>query len=426
MSEWDEVQVGDLCHIKHGYAFKGEHFEDEGHSLLLTPGNFLVGGGLQIRDGKETFYSGEFPDEYLLEEGDLVVAMTDLKQNAPILGSTLRIPEPGRFLHNQRLGLVQDVANSTDRDFLYYLLNDQSVRWWLRATATGSTVRHTAPERIYQAKVRLPPKSIQQTIGASLRAFDDLIENNRRRIEILEEMARLLYREWFVHFRFPGHEDVELVDSDLGPIPEGWGVSQVCDVLETIGGGTPSKEVEEYWTEGNVQWFTPTDLTRAGSAFAFHSKLGITELGLKKSSAKLFPPGSVMMTSRATIGVVSISTTEATTNQGFITCVPSERLPSSYIYFWLHENIDQFLSLSGGATFKELRKSTFRELPILVPSRPEMNRFEECVGPMMTLIKNLLQQNRALLEARDLLLPRLVSGELDVSELDFCLERVGA
>ena len=223
MSEWDEVQVGDLCHIKHGYAFKGEHFEDEGHSLLLTPGNFLAGGGLQIRDGKETFYSGEFPDEYLLEEGDLVVAMTDLKQNAPILGSTLRIPESGRFLHNQRLGLVQDVANSTDRDFLYYLLNDQSVRWWLRATATGSTVRHTAPERIYQAKVRLPPKSIQQTIGVSLRAFDDLIENNRRRIEILEEMARLLYREWFVRFRFPGHGDVELVDSDLGPNPQGLG-----------------------------------------------------------------------------------------------------------------------------------------------------------------------------------------------------------
>ena len=119
MSEWDEVEVGDLCRIKHGHAFKGEFFEDDGCFLVLSPGNFLATGGLQLRDGKETFYSGEFSNEYLLEEGDLVIAMTDLKQEAPILGSVLRIPESGRFLHNQRLGLVQDIADEVDPDFLY-------------------------------------------------------------------------------------------------------------------------------------------------------------------------------------------------------------------------------------------------------------------------------------------------------------------
>ena len=273
--------------------------------------------------------------------------------------------------------------------------------------------------------VSLPPIEIQRQTVNLLQPFDDLIENNRRRIEVAEDMARLLYREWFVHFRFPGHQDVELVDSDLGPIPEGWEVSRVCDAFETVGGGTPRKTVGEYWADGDVQWFTPTDLTRAGSAFVFDSGLRITELGLKKSSAKLFPADSVMMTSRATIGTISISTTEATTNQGFITCVPSERLFSSYIYFWLNANVELFLSLAGGATFKELRKSTFRELLILVPSEEEMNRFEENVGPMMTLIKNLLRQNQVLLEARDLLLPRLVSGELDVSVLGLELEATG-
>ena len=234
----------------------------------------------------------------------------------------------------------------------------------------------------------------------------------------------MLYREWFVHFRYPGHEGVELVDSDLGPIPEGWEVSRVCDVTETVGGGTPSKAVEAYWTEGDLQWFTPTDLTRARSAFVFDSGLRINELGLKKSSAKLFPAGSVMMTSRATIGAISISTTEATTNQGFITCVPSERLPSSYIYFWLQTNVDLFQSLAGGATFKELRKSTFRKLPILIPPRQEIDRFEEQAGAAMALIKNLLRQNQVLIKARDLLLPRLVSGELDVSDLGLGLVAV--
>ena len=331
-----------------------------------------------------------------------------------------------RFVVSQSQMKLTVNFTKADARFIYYYLKSPATTKRIIDRGSSSGVPHINLETFRNFEIELPKLEVQRCVAGILTLFDDLIENNRRRIEILEEMARLLYRERFVHFRFPGYEDTELVDSDLGPIPEGWGVSRVCDVLETIGGGTPSKEVEEYWTEGNVQWFTPTDLTRAGSAFAFRSKLGITELGLKKSSAKLFPPGSVMMTSRATIGVVSISTTEATTNQGFITCVPSERLPSSYIYFWLHANIDQFLSLSGGATFKELRKSTFRELQILVPSRPEMNRFEERVGPMMALVKNLLQQNRALLEARDLLLPRLVSGEMDVSELDLGLERVGA
>ena len=398
MSEWDEVQVGDLCHIKHGYAFKGEHFEDEGHSLLLTPGNFLAGGGLQIRDGKETFYSGEFPDEYLLEEGDLVVAMTDLKQNAPILGSTLRIPESGRFLHNQRLGLVQDVANSTDRDFLYYLLNDQSVRWWLRATATGSTVRHTAPERIYQAKVRLPSKSIQQTIGVSLRAFDDLIENNRRRIEILEEMARLLYREWFVHFRFPGHEDVDLVDSDLGPIPKGWEARRLGDLLELAYGKALKADdrmggpVSVYGSGGHIGWHGEALVTGPGIVVGRKGNVG----SVHWSDRDFFP----------------IDTTYY---------VKSD-LPLRFLdqMLRMQEFIDSHAAVPG------LSRDQAYALIVATPAHSLLLRFEDVVQPMYNFRRNLTEQNAVLREARDLLLPRLVSGELDVSELDLGLERVGA
>ncbi len=319
---------------------------------------------------------------------------------------------------NNHVMILRVNNNKCDARWLSYALSGPYKRKLLSIAGSGSTRETLVKSDIGRFSLSLPPVAYQRYTARILSSFDDLIENNRRRIEILEEMARLLYREWFVHFRFPGHEDIERVDSDLGPIPEGWEVSRVGNTLETVGGGTPSKETEEYWTEGNVQWFTPTDLTRAGAAFAFESGSKITELGLKKSSAKLFPPGSVMMTSRATIGVVSITTTAATTNQGFITTIPNECLPSSYIYFWLQSNVDLFMSLAGGATFKELRKSTFRELPILVPSGSEIEHFKERVGPMMALISNLLRQNQVLLEARDLLLQRLVSGELDVSELE--------
>ena len=308
--------------------------------------------------------------------------------------------------------------------FLFYYLGLPQTVGWLEGHAVGATMSNLSAGVVRQLPVRYPPTAVQDAILDVLDAVETLIENNRRRIEILEEMARLLHREWFVHFRFPGYEDVELVDSDLGPIPEGWDVLPVADAFDTVGGGTPSKQIDDYWLGGQIQWFTPTDLTRTNSAYAFESDSKITKQGLKKSSAKLFPAGSVMMTSRATIGVTSISSSEASTNQGFITCVPSERLTSSYIYFWLGTRVDLFLSLAGGATFKELRKSTFRELPILVPPRAKMQQFETQVGPMMRLIENLLRQNAALREARDLLLPRLVSGDLDVSEFDLDLVTV--
>ena len=336
------------------------------------------------------------------------------------IGKTCMTERP--VLTNQQINSIVVDESRHSPDYVYYLM--LTMRDRLRAVASGAATPIINKSVFGSLEVNIPDRKVQTHIGDYLKAFDDLIQNNRRRTEILEEMARLLYREWFVQFRFPGHEDVELVDSDLGTVPDGWEVARVVDALETVGGGTPSKQVEDYWLDGEILWFTPTDLTRAASPYVFESGSKITELGLKKSSAKLFPAGSVMMTSRATIGVVSISTTKASTNQGFITCVPSERLTSSYIYHWLKDNVNLFLNLAGGATFKELRKSTFRELLILVPSGQQMEEFEGQVGPMMALIRNLLRQNEFLREARDLLLPRLVSGELDVSELDLDLVAV--
>jgi type I restriction enzyme, S subunit len=240
----------------------------------------------------------------------------------------------------------------------------------------------------------------------------------------LEKMARLIYREWFVYFRFPGHEDVAVVASDLGPVPEGWVVQPVGEVVDTIGGGTPSKNKPEYWADPSVVWYTPSDLTKQPAMFALGSGDQINKLGLSKSSAKLFPARTVMMTSRATIGEIAIATTEASTNQGFISCVPNERLSEYHLYFWLHDNVGLFLTLASGATFKELRKSTFRDLPIAVPPIELESRFNDAVGSMCELIENLLRRNEVLAEARDLLLPRLISGELDVSDLDLDLEPV--
>ena len=271
---------------------------------------------------------------------------------------------------------------------------------------------------IHLLPVRYPLPPTQRKVAAILSAYDELIENNARRIAILEEMAQALYREWFVHFRFPGHEEVPMVESALGPVPEGWMVQPVGTVMGTLGGGTPSTKEAAYWNPGEITWFSPSDLTAAGTMFINESGKKISRAGLARSSARLFPAYSVMMTSRATIGVVAINTQEASTNQGFITLIPTERASVYQLYFWLAENRARILSLASGATFKEISRSTFRQIPIVLADALTCRRFRDVVEPIGEQIIRLQAKNDNLRRTRDLLLPKLISGELDVENLD--------
>jgi type I restriction enzyme S subunit len=264
----------------------------------------------------------------------------------------------------------------------------------------------------------IPSLAIQRRIAAVLSAFDELIEINERRIALLEDLARSLYREWFVHFRFPGHEDVVFVDSELGPIPEGWEVRSSEAVLSPLGGGTPSKKRADYWNGGLIPWFTPSDLTRSRDRYVADSQGQITTLGLKESGARMFPSGSVLMTSRATLGVLAIATNESTCNQGFIVIPPVEGIPSEFIYEWLANHETQLAAIATGATFKEITKAAFKRFPFLLPTRRVLAIFAEAVGPVGEQISSYEQHNRAIAASRDLLLPRLVTGRLDISDVD--------
>src|SRR4051794_26679934 len=156
---WRRAKLGDVLSIKHGFAFKGEHFGRQGHFVLVTPGNFEVGGGFKHREeGKEKYYTVDPPAEFVLDQGDLILALTDLTQDAPILGSPAITPANDRYLHNQRIGKVTSLDDDVvDRSFLYFLFCDDRTRAQIRATASGATVRHSAPRRIYEIEVALPP-----------------------------------------------------------------------------------------------------------------------------------------------------------------------------------------------------------------------------------------------------------------------------
>lgn len=407
--KWPSTTFSDLFRVKHGYAFKGEHFASEGPYVLLTPGNFNEEGGYRDQGEKTKYYTGDVPEGYVLEEGDLLVAMTE--QAPGLLGSSAWIPEANRFLHNQRLGRIVDVDLARlDKHFLYYLFNTVSVRHQISSTASGTKVRHTAPERIGRVVVHLPPPGVQSRIADILSAYDDLIENNRRRMALLEESARQLYREWFVRLRFPGHEHTPVKNG----LPEGWERKRIGDFADCVGGGTPSTTNPTYWDEGEITWVTPTDVTRNKHFILLDSEKKISQAGLQNSSAKLVPPHAILMTSRASVGFFGIAGREVCTNQGFISVVPQDPILTPFLLFHLSDRVEEIRSMGSGSTYPEVSRGKFREFDVVIPAHGLVFEFSDQVSVLLSQIRNFKQQNERLRTARDLLLPRLMNGEIAV------------
>jgi type I restriction enzyme S subunit len=293
-----------------------------------------------------------------------------------------------------------------DPKFVYYFL--QTLH--LSRFDTGNSNPTLNRNHIHKLPIRKPNLDEQMRIASVLSTYDDLIENDRRRIALLEEAARLLYREWFVHFRFPGHEHIKIV----GGTPEGWTQTMFADVCQTIGGGTPSTKIPEYWNDADVTWITPTDVTRNNCLALLDGEKKISQDGLKKSSAKLVPPYTILMTSRASVGFFGIIDRDVCTNQGFINIIPNEEPQRYYLLFNLLNRVDEIRSHASGATYAEISKSKFRALPVIIPAFQLLLDFDARVRPILDQVRGLKKQSEALAQARDLLLPRLMDGRLEI------------
>lgn len=406
---WDRIQLGEVMDVKHGHAFKSEFFANSGEYVLLSPGNCHESGGLKLKGDKEKYYTGEFPSEYLLADRDMLVVMTDLINTAPILGGAFVIPESNRYLHNQRLGLAQITDDRRiDKGFLYYLLNTHEYRAQVRGSASGATVRHTAPMRIKECWVRVPHDvTYQRKVSDTLSAYDDLIENNRRRMALLEESARLLYSEWFVRLRFPGHEHTHITDG----VPEGWAQVRVDDFGTVLTGKTPAtKDSDNYG--GDIAFVKTPDMH--GHAFVLQSETYLTEKGAKSQANKFLPPGALLVSCIGTVGVVSLTSETCQFNQQINAVIPNEDFLRYYCYYAFKDMKPRLDAIGGGVTMANVSKGKFESMNLLRPSAPLLRNFDEFCAPVFSQIKILGQQNQKLRTARDLLLPRLINGEITV------------
>ncbi len=270
-----------------------------------------------------------------------------------------------------------------------------------------TTIKHMPGEKLVKIRIDLPEKYYQSKIADILSSYDDLIENNRKQIKLLEEAAQRLYKEWFVDLRFPGHEETPIVDG----VPAGWERTSFSKKVEIMSGGTPKTSNPEYY-KGEIPFYSPKDSD--GSFFAFDTETHISELGLYNCNSKLYPPGTVIVTARGTVGKTTILSVPMAMNQSCY-ALKSEMLSSVYyLFFALRKEIATLKAMANGGVFDTIIVKTFDSISLLDPGKRLINQFDHEVTPIMDSIKIKMQNNSLLTESRDRLLPKLMSGEIEV------------
>lgn len=299
--------------------------------------------------------------------------------------------------------------NLADFRFVYFYLCYKYTS--LAALANGGAQQNLNAQRIKDFDITLPPLEEQKRIADILWSLDDKIELNRRINANLEVQAQALFRSWFVDFE--PFRDGPFVDSELGKIPQGWKVGTLSEIGDVIGGGTPSKIVSEYYTDNGIAWITPKDLSTNNCKFTSKGETDISELGYKNSSAKLMPRGSVLFSSRAPIGYISIAKNEICTNQGFKSIVP-KKAGTCFIYYFLRNNTSKIESMASGSTFKEASGGLMKSLEVIIPSNKILTAFEEAIQPLFNMQEHNEDENARLSALRDTLLPKLMAGEINL------------
>lgn len=316
--------------------------------------------------------------------------------------------------------------HGNDERFAYYYLQSLDFKSHNSGSAQPSLNRNF----IHPLPVRIPPVNEQHAIAAVLGALDDKIDQNRRTARTLERTARTIFQAWFVDFEpvktkaagatsFPSMPQsifdslsTRLIDSEIGPVPEGWEVKPIDDVVSVKGGATPSTKKAEYWEDGLHCWATPRDMSRLSHPVLLDTERRITDAGVECISSGLLPAGTVLMSSRAPVGYLAIAGVPTAINQGFIAMVCDGPLPPTYILQWAHVSMDAIHGRASGTTFPEISKKNFRPLPVVVPPPDVVTAFRSLADPLFDLLTATVKEDGSLAATRDYLLPRLLNGSV--------------
>jgi len=339
-------------------------------------------------------------DGYLFEGLHLLVAEDG--ENLRTRKTPIAFLADGKFWVNNHAHILRGNRRADTR-YLNYVLACTDISGYL----SGSTQPKLTQDNLHRIPVRMPPISEQQAIASFLAALDDKIELNRKMSRTLDEMAQALFQSQFVKLE-------GIVDVDESGVPIGWEIHDVGDVLEVRGGTTPSTKSPEFWDGGSYAFCTPKDMSQLDAPVLHSTERCVTKAGLTKTGSGLLPVGSVLMSSRAPIGYVALAMVPVAVNQGIIALVCGSEMSNLYAMYWVRANQAEVLARANGSTFLEISKGNFKRIQMLVPSRESLDDFEAIVGPIVERIALCQAENVHLAELRDALLPRLLSGEMQV------------
>ena len=309
---------------------------------------------------------------------------------------------------NQAVALIR-FNKGVNIDYLYYFMVQKSFNAYVNCMSAQAAQPNINLKQIGNLQIALPTDEQQKRIADILSAYDNLIENNNKRIHLLERMAESLYKEWFIRFRFPGYEDTEFEDG----MPRGWVREKIGLHYNTCSGGTPSRKHEEYYTEGTIPWVKTGEIK---DGIIIHTDECITEAGVKGSSAKLLPQGSVVMAMYGVnIGMLAYLDSEMTCNQACCVFNDKNEINSRhYLFHYLYSIRDYLLLIGFGAAQQNLSQDLIKKVKIVIPPAELIKEFDKQKEPLYQTIRALMMQNDKLIKQRDALLPRLMSGKLEV------------
>lgn len=374
MSEWKTYKLSELVEIKYGKDHK--HLAD---GVIPVYGS----GGIM-----------RFAETHLYDRESILIPRKGT------LSNLFYLDKPFWSVDTM---FYTKIKNGVHGKYLYYLLKSMD----LASMNVGSAVPSLTTEVLNKVEISLPDLPTQKEIASILSSLDEKIELNLQMNQTLEAMAQAIFKEWFVDFNFPGF-DGELVDG----LPKGWRKGKLGDIIDVKGGTTPSTSVDEYWN-GDNYWTTPKDLSNAQSPVLIDTERKITDLGVKQISSGVLPKGTLLLSSRAPIGYLAISQVPISINQGYI-AIQGKAVSNLFMLFWLKENMEAVKSKANGSTFQEISKSNFKLIDISIPSVEVLQRFDEVSDPVFRKIVENVYSNLSLTQTRDTLLPKLMSGQLEV------------
>lgn len=425
--EWEVVSLAEAVDFREGPGILAKDFRESGVPLLRLRNierPFVDLAGCDFLD-PETVESRWA--HFRVVPGDLLVSTSGTLGRVSIA-----TPESNGSIPYTGIIRMRPARSDVDSGFIRYFLTSPLFQFQAEASAAGSVLRHFGPSHLREMSFPIPPTDEQRAIASVLGAVDDKIEQNRRTAQALERMARTIFRAWFVNFEpikakaagakaFPSMPQPvfdalprHFVESGIGPVPEGWDVEAIGDVVTAKGGGTPSTKNPEYWDEGKHFWATPKDMSRLSHPVLLGTERRITDAGVNSISSGILPAGTVLMSSRAPVGYLAIAGVPTAINQGFIAMVCEGPLPPMYVLNWALASMETIKAHASGTTFPEISKKEFRPLPVVVPTPDVVAAYQQAVDPLFDLLASAVRECEQLTLVRDYLLPQLLSGAVRV------------